>query len=188
MLAVSFWQELEAAFILHWEGLPKVRGIRLWLFLAWHLGRILNPSCSRDSHRFPGASTSCFSMDSFCLHPCRMEHNMMLQVFLPHLCSMEREGSFKHTEGFASAIQKPQSRWSKSVLEIVSTSPLPTEGTVSSLRFWLRLGKLLLTGHLCNVYTWERQFFTLTGLYQFAAIEKQWPYLLGNTSGLLSAL
>ena len=67
-------------------------------------GRSLNPSCSRDSHRLPGVPTSGFPMDSFRLHPHRREQNRTLQVFLPHLCSVERERSFEPTEGFVSAI------------------------------------------------------------------------------------
>lgn len=73
------------------------------------------------------------------------------------------------------------------VFGIVSISPLPTEGTVSPLRLPLKFGKMLLTRNLHNIYTWERQFLSLTGSSQFTAIE-QWSYLLGSASSLFSTL
>lgn len=72
--------------------------------------------------------------------------------------------------------------------EITSTSPLPTEGTVSLLKLRLRLGKiLLLTRDLHDISTCERQFLTLADFWQYTAIEKWWPYLLGNAGGLFFA-
>lgn len=115
----------------------------------------------------------------------KKEQNRMLQVC--YLISVKREVLFESMEGFIPAVQRQQSCWSNSVLGIVSISPVPTEGSVSSLRPPLRVGKMLLTRNLCNIYIWERQFLTLAGLSQFTAIE-QWSELLGNTSSKFSAL
>lgn len=127
-------------------------------------GRNLNLSHFRGSHRFPGLPppVSLWIRLNSTHAGGKKEQNRMLQVC--YLISVKREVLFESMEGFIPAVQRQQSCWSNSVLGIVSISPVPTEGSVSSLRPPLRVGKMLLTRNLCNIYIWERQFLTLAGL------------------------